>query len=49
MSWRLVLALLACLVVAACADNGGGGSDDSGKDRFGGFYTGGNLGGGISR
>jgi len=38
MSWRLVLAVLACLAAAGCAaDNGRKSSDDG---RFGGFYGG---------
>jgi hypothetical protein len=41
-SWRLALALLACLIVAGCAD-----SDKRTDDnRFGGFYGG--VSGGVA-
>jgi hypothetical protein len=39
----MVLALLACLVVAGCADRAGSAEDD----RRGGFYSG--IGGGVTR
>jgi hypothetical protein len=37
MSWRLALALIACLVVAGCAADSDKRPDDN---RFGGFYGG---------
>jgi len=43
-----ILLICACLAVAACADSGDRSGDNS-NNRFGGFYTGGNLGGGVAR
>jgi len=42
-----VLLLLVCFVVAGCTDTSNDSSDN--HNRFGGFYAGGNVGGGVAR
>lgn len=43
----LSVLLLICLALSGCTDTNNDSSDS--RDRFGGFYTGGNLGGGMAR